>query len=80
MLLAANLTFLSEIVVFVCYLPVLSVAKQQQQISDSTNSERSESVEYEPLTQQGRHGHWEITFFSERAVLALKIDEGKHCS
>lgn len=38
-------------------------------------------MEYEPLTQQGRHGHWEITsFFSERAVFEMKIDEGKHCS
>lgn len=46
-----------------CYLPVLSVAKQQQDICNSPTSESSESVEYEPFTQQGRHGHWEISFF-----------------
>lgn len=37
-------------------------------------------MEYEPLTQHGRHGHWEITFFSGRTLLEMKIDEGKHCS
>lgn len=80
--LAANLTFRSEILALVCYLLVLSVAKQQ--ICDSTSSEISESVQYEPLTQQGRHLRWETFFFfffsPERAVLAMKIDEGKHCS
>lgn len=45
------------------YLPALSVAKQQQDICNSPTSESSESVEYEPFTQQGRHGHWEICFF-----------------
>lgn len=80
LLLASNLTFWSEILALVGYLLVLSVAKQQ--ICDSTNSEISESVQYEPLSQQGRYLHWEMAFFfsSERAALAMKIDEGKHCS
>lgn len=37
-------------------------------------------VKYEPLTQQGRHGHWEITIFFWKGVFEMKIDEGKHCS
>lgn len=40
-------------------------------------------MEYEPLTQHGRHGHCVITFFFPgrwRGVLEMKIDEGKHCS
>lgn len=39
-------------------------------------------MEYEPLTQQGRQGHWEITFlfFFILKGLEIKINEGKHCS
>lgn len=54
-------------------------AKLTQQISNSADFEKTELREYEPLSQ-GRRGGGEMAFPPTKAVVEMKIDEGKRCS